>query len=262
MNKIEHQAVQPEFMTEDIFLGDKLKVFQPRHAYRAGMDAVLLAATVTSADTDTGPILDVGAGVGVVGLCIAARCAAAHVVMIEREHHLTAIAVENARHNHLDERVTVVTGDILHATEPLLSAGVQSESFAVVLANPPFHDEHRNSVAVNELRARSHLMPENALDDWARFMCRMAAPGGRAVMIHKAEALPRILTAFDGRFGGVSILPIHARKREPAIRIIVEGIKGSRAPVSIKPELVLHGPGQEFQPEIEAIFRKGAALRS
>ncbi len=46
----------------------------------------------------------------------------------------------------------------------------------------------------------------------------------------------------------------------PAIGVIVSGIKGSRAPASIDPGLVLHGPDQAFLPEIEAVFRYGAAL--
>jgi tRNA1(Val) A37 N6-methylase TrmN6 len=40
----------------------------------------------------------------------------------------------------------------------------------------------------------------------------------------------------------------------------VEGIKGSRAPVYMKPGLILHGPEQSFVPEVEAIFRHGASL--
>jgi tRNA1(Val) A37 N6-methylase TrmN6 len=55
-------------------------------------------------------------------------------------------------------------------------------------------------------------------------------------------------------------LPIHARAGEPAIRVIVEGIKGSRAPLSIRPGLILHGPDQIFLPEVDAVFRNGAPL--
>ncbi len=260
MSAIDFAAAGRGDTTEDVFLGGKLNILQPRRGYRAGTDAVLLAAVVGGAAVERGPVLDVGSGVGVAGLCVAARLPAAEIVMIEREHVLAELATENARRNGLADRVSVIRGDITAATEALFEAGVQSESFAVVLANPPFHDELRNSVAENELRARAHAMPEAALDDWARFMSRMAAAGGRAAMIHKADALPRILEAFEGRFGAVSVLPIYAREGGAAIRIIVEGKKGSRAPLSIKAGLVLHGPGQSFQPEVEAIFRHGAPL--
>jgi tRNA1(Val) A37 N6-methylase TrmN6 len=159
-------------------------------------------------------------------------------------------------------RVSVVEADIARATGALDAAQIASETFAFVLANPPYHQAGRGTVAGDPLRAASHQMPEDALEIWARFLSRMAAPGGRAAMIHKSEALPQILSAFEGRFGGINVLPIHARADEPAIRVIVTGIKGSRAPIAILPRLVLHGPDQAFLPEIEAVFRRGAPLPS
>jgi tRNA1(Val) A37 N6-methylase TrmN6 len=180
-------------------------------------------------------------------------------VLLERDPDLVALARHNVGHNGLSERVSVVEADIGRATEPLQETAAP-ESFAVVLANPPYHDDRRSTAAENPLKAASHQMPEEALEAWARFMCRMAAPGGRAAMIHKAEALPRVLQVFAGRFGAVGIMPIYARAGEAAIRVIVEGIKGSRAPLFVKPGLILHGPEQEFVREVEAIFRSGAPL--
>lgn len=249
-----------EKVSEDLFLGDALIVRQPRSGYRAGTDAVLLAATLTPEMVRHGPVLDVGAGVGVVGLCVAARCPEARVVLIEREPELAALARSNIERNRLSMRASVVAADIARATGALAAADIASETFPFILANPPYHEEGRSTAAGNWLRAASHQMPPDALEVWARFMTRMAGPGGRATMIHKAEALPRILAAFEGRFGGLSVLPIHAYAGEAAIRVIVTGIKGSRAPISIRPALVLHGPDQAFLPEIEAVFRSGAAL--
>jgi len=260
MNVINPDAPAAEPTSDDLFLGGALSIRQPRNGYRAGTDAVLLAALIGPEVCGTGPVLDAGAGVGVVGLCVAARCPRARVVLVEREPHLVALARHNIGHNGLAERVLAIEADITRATEALERADIDSETFAAVLANPPYHDDRRSTAAESQLKAAAHQMPEEALDAWARFMCRMAAPGGRAAMIHKAEALPRILTVFEGRFGAVSVLPIHARAGEPAIRVIVEGIKGSRAPLSIRHGLVLHGPDQDFVPEVEAIFRRGAAL--
>lgn len=260
MNAVESERLTAEPTTDDLFLGGALRIRQPRNGYRAGTDAVLLAASIVPETAAAGPVLDAGAGVGVVGLCVAARCPDARVVLIERDPHLVSLARDNVNRNNLSDRVSVVEADITRATDALERTDIKSESFAVVLANPPYHDDGRSTAAESRLKAVSHQMPEEALDAWARFMCRMAAPGGRAAMIHKAEALPRILSAFDGRFGAIGVLPIYARAGEPAIRVIVEGIKGSRAPLFLKPGLVLHGPQQDFVPEIEAVFRHGASL--
>jgi FkbM family methyltransferase len=260
MNAVEPERVAAEPTTDDLFLGGALRIRQPRHGYRAGTDAVLLAASIAPKTAAAGPVLDVGAGVGVVGLCVAARYPDARVVLIERDPHLVALARDNVNRNNLSDRVSVVEADIMRATGALERTDIKSDSFAVVLANPPYHDDGRSTAAESRLKAVSHQMPEEALDAWARFMCRMLAPRGRAAMIHKAEALPRILSAFDGRFGAIGVLPIYPRAGEPAIRVIVEGIKGSRAPLYLKPGLVLHGPQQDFVPEIEAVFRNGTSL--
>ncbi len=67
-------------------------------------------------------------------------------------------------------------------------------------------------------------------------------------MIHRADALPRCLAALAGRFGGIAVRPVHAKPEEPAIRILVSAVKGSRAPFSLAPPLVLHGPDGRFTP--------------
>jgi tRNA1(Val) A37 N6-methylase TrmN6 len=66
--------------------------------------------------------------------------------------------------------------------------------------------------------------------------------------------------ALSGRFGGLRILPVYPRSGAPAIRVIVQGTKGSRAPMTLLPGLVLHGEGNAFTPAADAILRSGSAL--
>jgi tRNA1(Val) A37 N6-methylase TrmN6 len=103
-------------------------------------------------------------------------------------------------------------------------------------------------------------MPEDSLERWLRFIARMAAPGGSVVLIHKAEALPRLLEALDGRFGGLQILPLYPDASASAHRVIVMGRKGSRAPLELLAGLVLHAPNGAFTPQAQAILRAGGAL--
>ena len=207
-----------------------------------------------------GPILDVGAGAGTVGLCAAARLLDARVILVEREPDLVVLARDNIAVNTMADRVSVIEADIAVALTGAAKSALNPESFAHVLANPPYHDAASGTGASNHLKAASNAMPVAALDAWVRFMARMAVPGGRATMIHKAEALPAILDAFAGRFGAITVRPIYPRASEAAIRVLVEGIKGSRAPLSLRPGLILHGPGQAFTDQVDAILRRGAAL--
>jgi tRNA1(Val) A37 N6-methylase TrmN6 len=79
-------------------------------------------------------------------------------------------------------------------------------------------------------------------------------------MIHKADSLPAVMASLAGRFGDLRIMPVYARAGQPAIRIIVQGTKGSRAPVTIMPGFILHGDGNAFTAEAQAILKDGAAL--
>ena len=168
MNAHEPDQSVLDTSSEDLFLGDALVVRQPRNGYRAGTDAVLLAASIGPESVGIGPVLDVGSGVGVVGLCVAARCPRASVVLLEREPNLVALARHNIGHNGLAMRVSVVQADIARASGAHDKAGTASESFAIVLANPPYHEEGRITAAGSRLKAAAHQMPQDAWETWAR----------------------------------------------------------------------------------------------
>ena len=168
--------------------------------------------------------------------------------------------MENAAANGLDDRVRSVAASVTAPAALLDSLGLAADSFDQCVANPPFHDEAAGTPARHAFKSGSHAMPAGSLEDWIRFMARMVRPSGRATIIHKAEALESLLSFMSPRFGGLAVFPVFPRTGESAIRVIVEGIKGSRAPLSLRPGIVLHGERNGFLPEANAILRHGAAL--
>lgn len=248
-------------VSDDAFLGGALNILQPRQGYRAGLDAVFLAASVPCRGAAPLSVLDVGAGVGTAGLCVAWRCRHARVALIEREPDLVALARENIARNGLSDRVSVIGADISRATRAeLLEAGLPEEAFDHVIANPPFHAEGAGTPARHALKAAAHAMAGDGLDAWGRFMARMARPGGEAILVHKAEALPEILLALQGRFGGASLTSLHSRAGEAANRVIVRGLKGSRAPFAISPGRIIHDQDNRLTRGADGVLRLGLAL--
>lgn len=247
-------------VTDDAFLGGALHVLQPRAGYRAGLDAVMLGAAVAADASRPLRVLDVGAGVGTAGLCLARRVPTAEVVLLERAPQLAALAAENIARNGLAERVRIVTAAVGAPAAELRALALAEESFDHVIANPPFHSEGAGTLPPNALKAGAHAMPEDELLSWARFLARMAAPGGEATVIYKAEGLAELLAVLDRRFGGLKVLPLHPRAGAPAHRVIVQGVKGSRAPLQLLPGFVLHADGNAFTSAAQAILRAGAPL--
>ena len=256
--------------TDDAFLGGRLMLLQPKRGYRAGIDAVFLAATAAIMPGKPCRVLDIGAGVGTVGLCIAVRCPEAEIVLLEREPGLAALASDNCVRNGFDCRVTTIEAAIGATSAVLHAADLSIGGFDHVLANPPYHIHGQGHEAPDALKAVSHAMPPGSLDDWARFMARMVKSGGTATMVHKADALPAVLAAFTRRFGDIRILPLHPRKGEPAVRILVQGTRGSRAPLTLLAGLLLHDDGASLEdgptgragvtPAADAVLRQGAGL--
>lgn len=248
-------------VSDDAFLGGQLQILQPVKGYRAGGDAVMLAAAVSDRAGRPFRVLDVGAGVGTAGLCVACRCPNAEVVLIEREPDLVKLARENVRRNALEARVTVLEADITRVSTAALSeSGAGGGTFDQVIANPPYYAEGAGTAAAHALKAAAHAMPGAGLEVWCRFLARMARPGGEALVVHKAAALPDLLKALSRRFGGLVALPLHSFAGEIAGRVLLRGVKGSRAPFRLEAGLVLHEAENRFTTGAERVLRLGQSL--
>ncbi len=70
-----------------------------------------------------------------------------------------------------------------------------------------------------------------------------------------------VLVGLTSRFGALTVLPVHPRPGLPATRIIIQGRKGSRAPLVILPGMILNeADGHGFRPDVETILRNGVAF--
>ncbi|GJD96217.1 tRNA1(Val) (adenine(37)-N6)-methyltransferase [Methylobacterium iners] len=235
----------------DAWLGGRLRLRQPpRGAHRAGTDALLLARLVIP---EPGAVVwDLGAGTGAVGLAVAVAAPGSRVVLVERDPALAALARENAALNGLADRVTVREADLLEAASARHAAGLAPGLADVVLTNPPFHDRgHRPSPVPG--KAAAHSFRAGDLDAWLRACLDLLKPGGRLGLIHRADALPACLDGLRGRFGAITVRPVHARAERAAIRVLITAVKGSRGPFGLLPPLVLQDSEGRPSPEAEAM---------
>jgi tRNA1(Val) A37 N6-methylase TrmN6 len=242
-------------LTVDRWLGGQLSLVQPKGGPRVGTDAALLAAAAGSPE---GRITDVGAGVGAVGLALAERSERAFADLIEIDADLARLAEINAARNALQARVRVLRLDVLTPAERR-KAGLADEAADCVVTNPPFFEPGTVRASPNQARARAHvLLPAEGgatLELWIRASLALLAPGGRFVMIHRPDALAAILAAVGNRLGALVLLPVHAFAGAGAHRLLVSGVKGSKAPLRIAPPLILHGADGRLTAEADAIHR-------
>ncbi len=227
--------------TIDAFHFGRFHLVQPRNrGHRSGMDAMLLASLVT-ADRPV-RVADLGAGAGAAGLAVAARLPLAEVTLVERSADMVAFARQTCALAHnaaFAPRLTVLQADVALTGKARLAAGLPDDAYDHVIMNPPFNDAGDRTTPY-ALKAEAHLMTQDLFGIWIRTACAIARPSGQLSLIARPQSLGDIIAACGKRFGGLEITPVHPRDGESAVRILVTGIKGSKARLSLRAPLILH----------------------
>ena len=239
--------------SDDAFLGGRLQLLQPRRGYRAGSDAMLLAATLAARPGER--VLDVGAGVGAVALALARRLEGIVVDALELQPELAALAAENARRNGLEDRVHAVAGDLSSPPD-----AVARRQYAHVVSNPPYHEALAGRPAPDAGRALARSERGLGLGSWIGCCLKRLSAGGTLTLVQRADRLGEILAALAPAAGGIVVFPLWPVAARPAERIIVGAVKGSRAPLRLAAGLVLHHADGRYTEVAEAVLRHGAPL--
>ena len=242
-------------LSRDLFLGGRLRLLQPVKGYRAGIDPVLLAAAVPARTGESA--LELGLGAGVASHCLAARVPGLVLAGLELQPDYAALARANAECNHV--ALEVVEGDVAG-----MPAALKARRFDHVLMNPPYFAGGRPPAAdLGREAGRGGALP---LAAWVEAAARRLVPGGWLTVIQRAERLPALLAALEGRLGCTEVLPVAPRAGRPARLVILRARQGRRGPFRLLAPLVLHEgahherDGESFGPAAQAVLREGAAL--
>ncbi|MEZ5871835.1 MAG: methyltransferase [Nitratireductor sp.] len=245
----------------DAFFRGRFEVLQPvRGGHRAGSDALLLAASLP--EGARGHLADLGSGVGVAGIAAAVANPLIEVLLVEIDPLMKRLAVESLQlpaNRMLHGRVTALQADATLSGEKRTASGLANNAFDHVIMNPPYNHSGQR-ISPDELRSLAHSMGEGGLDPWLRTAAAILKPGGMMHMIWRTERIGDVIAGCQGRFGGLIILPLHAREGEAASRIIIRAIRGSKAPVSIATGVVLHGDGDKPTALADAALNGNARL--
>jgi len=221
--------------THDIFLKGALTIEQPSKGYRAGTDAVLLAAAAAAFPVRTA--LEAGCGVGTALLSLASLRADSNLSLtgLEKDEAAWSLAEANAARNLLLCEVNFLLGDVLAPEEALLG------QFELVFSNPPYFDDDLAIRDPDESRQAAYILGA-PLNVWIKSMLAMTTPKGRFLMIHRADRLPDILAALRGKAGDIGVCPVRPRAGDPAKRVVISARKGSRAPLRLLAGIDMHPP--------------------
>jgi len=251
-------------VTKDGFLNGAVVITQPKSGFRAGSDAVLLAAALNVESGQS--ILDVGSGVGTAGFCALYRVAESQLWAIELQENLVKLAQRNAEQNNLQDRAHIIHADIgvrmsfRGATGPY-GKRLLEEGFDHVITNPPFYGKGRAQKAKSMTKTISHIESSVALADWLQFCLARTKSKGTVTVIHRAERLADILAALSPGCGSFRVIPLWPSQEVSAKRVIVQGIKGDKGPLELTKGIVLHETDGTPTDAANRLLRDGEGLK-
>ncbi|MCF0146677.1 MAG: methyltransferase domain-containing protein [Eubacterium sp.] len=221
-------------------------ILQPKKGFRFGMDAVLLAyfADISAEDT----VLDLGCGSGILPLLLLARGKGSRIVGLEIQEVYAELAKRNMERSHLQDRVTILTGDLKEADFP-------HPGFDVVISNPPYRLPSRGKVSPDpELAAARHEIC-CSFPDVAQAAGRALKDEGHFFLIHRAERMEEVL----GVLRDTGLFPSYLRRVRPyedkqVNLILIDSVKGVRTQLTEGPVLTIYEAPGVYTQEVQAIY--------
>lgn len=158
------------------------QIIQNTDGFCFGMDAVLLSGYAVVKKGEC--VLDMGTGTGIIPILLEAKTEGQHFTGLEIQPQSVDMAKRSVALNHLEEKITIVEGDIKNASS-LFGKSI----FDVITCNPPYMNENHGlkNPQLPKAIARHELLC--SLEDVVREAAYMLRPGGRFYMVHRPRRL-------------------------------------------------------------------------
>jgi tRNA1Val (adenine37-N6)-methyltransferase len=236
-------------------LSGYFRIYQLRDGHRFSTDDVLTAWYGTTWCASASRVLDLGSGIGSVGMIAAWRLPGARVITVEAQEESVRLARKSAEYNGLVDRYEIRLGDFRDA-----AAIAADEQFDLVLGSPPYfpigsgiEGDHPQKVACRfELRGD--------VRDYARVAAAHLAPGGVFACVFPVEQLARVArAALDAALTIVRTRAVIFREGEPPLIALFVMMRTDDLPQRmrerpwVEPPLVIRAADGSVHPEYAAV---------
>ena len=223
-------------------------IIQNTRGFCYGIDAVLLSdfARVKKGEQ----ALDLGTGTGIIPILLKAKTQGEHFTGLEIQEQSAEMAGRSVVYNHLEDAITIRTGDIKEATAIFGRA-----SFSVVTCNPPYMIGQHGLTNPEEPKAIARHEVLCTLEDVVSRTAKLLKPGGHFYMVHRPFRLAEIMTMLVK----YKLEPKRMQLVYPYIdkepnMVLIEAVRGGRSRMIVeKPLIVYQAPGV-YMPEIYDIY--------
>jgi tRNA1(Val) A37 N6-methylase TrmN6 len=231
------------------------RIFQLRKGHRYSTDDVLTAWYGTTWAPTVRQVLDLGSGIGSVGMIAAWRLPGARVVTVEAQAESVRLAKKSAAYNGLIDRYDIRLGDF--RSSELFG---DTERFDLVLGSPPYFPRGTGVEGDHPQKVACRFELRGDIADYARVAAERLATGGLFAWVFPEEQRDRAEAAATA--ASLSIVrrrPVIFREGEaPLVTLFaamrVEDLPSSpRALTWVEPPLTIRAADGTVHPEYRAV---------
>ena len=155
-------------------LSGEFRIFQYKDGHRYSTDDVLTAWYGTSYVPSARRVLDLGSGIGSVGMTAAWRLPLASFVTVEAQAMSVRLAKKSARYNGIESRYEIREGDfrdpsVLHP---------EMDRFDLILGSPPYFPLGTGIVSEHEQKVACRFEVRGDIRNYCEVAARHLEPGG------------------------------------------------------------------------------------
>lgn len=224
------------------------QIIQDSQKFCFGMDAVLLSgfAKVKAGER----ALDLGTGTGIIPILLRGKTEGRDFTGLEIQEESADMARRSVAYNHLEDTISIVTGDIKEAARLFGAA-----SFDVVTCNPPYMTGNHGLRNPDMAKAIARHEVLCTLEDVARETAKVLRPGGRFYMVHRPFRLAEIMTTLVQH----GLEPKRMRLVYPYVdkepnMVLIEALKGGRSRITVEKPLIVYREQGVYTDEIYDVY--------
>jgi tRNA1Val (adenine37-N6)-methyltransferase len=233
------------------------RLFQLRDGHRFSTDDILTAWYGTTWCPSARTALDLGSGIGTVGMICAWRLPGAKFVTVEAQSESVALARKSARYNGLEDRYEIREGDFRDAQ--LLRA---DEKFDLVTGSPPYWPLSDGVPGDHPQKVACRFELRGSIADYCSTAAKHLAPGGffACVFPHEPAQLTRVeAAAKDSGLVIVRKRPVVFREDDAPLVALFGMMRAEDLPdwfrgaTWVEPDLVIRMHDGKIHPEYSAV---------
>lgn len=226
-----------------------LRVYQDSEMFNFSIDSVLLPNFVTL-NKNIKNILDIGCGNLPISLILTTKTDA-KIMAVEIQKDVYDIALKNLKLNKMEEKIELINDDIND-----LYKKIATESFDVIVSNPPFFKVNANShFNKNDYKTIARHEINLNLDDIFKIAKKLLKNNGVIAIVHRPERLIDIINTMQK----YNIMPkkiqfAYPKENKEANILLVEGTKNGKSGLKIMPPLFIHNLDGSYTEMIKKYF--------